>query len=396
MLQAMDKYGNKITLFTNTYREIVNMKKNEQSFFCPICKGAVFIRSGKKVIPHFAHYPNPDCHAAEEGEGVYHERGKMLLFNWLTKQNLAVELESYIKEIKQRPDLLLHIGKKRIAIEYQCATISRELLKARTEGYRSVGIYPLWILGANQLKRKSAHKLRINTFVQSFIHQFSAQLSPRIFFFCPVANQFIIAHDIYMTSKQLAVTTLINSKLNQISFLNLFDHKIFTSEKLYTLWEQEKLIFRTKQRHKLSIQQLQWHKWLYSKNVYLYNLPSIIYLPIQSQLFMNRPLWEWQSRFVLEKLALLQIGETINIASYKRISKVNTTSEFPLTCNTFNPLYEYMLLLKQLQMFSQQSAITFRKQTDVYFPKTIDEAIIADRHLLHRLKQQKISMFLPK
>lgn len=395
MLQAIDRYGNKVTLFTKSFQEIVDIKKSEQDFLCPVCKGAVYIRAGKKVIPHFAHRSIKECRSFEGGGGVYHEQGKMLLFKWLREQNLAVQLEPYVKEIKQRPDLLLNIGKKRIAIEYQCATISPEVLKARTEGYRSIGITPLWVLGAKHLQRSSTNKLRVNTFIQFFIHQFSLDISPRIFFLCPSTKQIIIVQDLYMVTKQSALGILTAHTLPQVSFLELFQDTLFTREKLYTLWDKEKLVFRTKPRNRLSNQELRWHRWLYSKNLYLHTLPSIIYLPLRSQIIMQSPLWKWQSRWVIEQLVWCKIGGAINIESQAPIIHQNSRSneDFPLISDTYNPLQEYMSILHQLCIFRQQSITTFVKQSAIYFPTTIDEAVAADKRLLRKLKKQNKGMF---
>ncbi|NBJ70924.1 MULTISPECIES: competence protein CoiA family protein [Clostridia] len=395
MLQAIDQYGNKVILFTKSFREIVDIKKSGQDFHCPVCKGAVYIRAGKKVIPHFAHRSIKECRSFEGGEGVYHEQGKMLLFRWLSEQKLAVQLEPYIKEIKQRPDILLNIGKKRIAIEYQCATTSPEVLKARTEGYRSIGISPLWVLGAKHLQRSSTNKLRVNTFIRFFIHQFSLNISPRIFFLCPSTKHIIIVQDLYMVTKQTALGNLTTHPLRQVTFLELFHDTRFTREKLYTLWNKEKLVFRTKPRNRLSNLELQWHRWLYSKNLYLQTLPPIIYLPLRSQIIMQTPLWKWQSQWVIEQLVWCKIGRAINIEPETSMIDKNSSlnEDLPLISNTYNPLEEYMSILHQLGIFRQLSKTTFVKQATIYFPTTIDEAVAADKRLLHTLKKQNKGMF---
>ena len=93
-----------------------------------------------------------------ECEGLYHEpeteehiQGKTLLYNWLKglqdKGIISnVQLESYIKETKQRPDLYFEWNGYRYVIEFQCTPIATEYLKRR-ELYKLANIKDIWILG---------------------------------------------------------------------------------------------------------------------------------------------------------------------------------------------------------------------------------------------------------
>src|SRR5690625_2120567 len=104
MLQAQSNKGELITLATLTEAEIKTVRRDSQ-FYCPVCKELLMIRVGKQVVPHFAHYPKSKCPETSGGEGPYHENGKLLLYKWLKSQYLHVELEPYLKNIKQQPDL---------------------------------------------------------------------------------------------------------------------------------------------------------------------------------------------------------------------------------------------------------------------------------------------------
>src|SRR5699024_4561598 len=88
------------------------------------------------------------CDIKKRGEGEYHYKGKLLLYEWLKSQQKDVKLEAYIPEIKQRPDLLLTVKNKQIAIEFQCATIDPQIIFQRNKGYRRANIIPILILGA--------------------------------------------------------------------------------------------------------------------------------------------------------------------------------------------------------------------------------------------------------
>src|SRR5699024_504947 len=122
MLQAKSHHGILVTLATVTIAEI-ERQKAEQKFYCPDCEGQDIIKAGYRMIPHFAHKSTLHWPPSEDGEGPYHEKGKLLFYQWLKSQHRQVELEAHLPEIHQRPDLLLIINEKKIAIEFQCARI---------------------------------------------------------------------------------------------------------------------------------------------------------------------------------------------------------------------------------------------------------------------------------
>src|SRR5699024_11600971 len=86
--------------------------------------------------PHFAHQAKQDCPANRGGEGPVHEKGKLLLYQWLKKHNVDVRLEHYLPNIQQQPDLFLQLNKQRIAIDYQCSKIPITQLQKRNKGYQ--------------------------------------------------------------------------------------------------------------------------------------------------------------------------------------------------------------------------------------------------------------------
>ncbi len=79
--------------------------------------------------------------------------GKELLYRWFKRQNVHVEIEHYLPEIQQRPDIFIERAGRKIAIEYQCANLSIEQLYKRTYSYWRAGIQVIWIIGGNQLKK---------------------------------------------------------------------------------------------------------------------------------------------------------------------------------------------------------------------------------------------------
>ena len=118
-----------------------------ENYSCPACQQRVYLKQGAVMRPHFAHFKAEACAAFSEGETAEHLEGKVQLREWLKRLNVCVEMEAYLPELKQRPDLLVVKGKRRIAIEFQCSGIAVEKVEERTRGYRQAGIEVVWVLG---------------------------------------------------------------------------------------------------------------------------------------------------------------------------------------------------------------------------------------------------------
>lgn len=129
--------------------------KKEESYFCSTCKGKVILKKGKIKLAHFAHVSNMTCHAFSEGETEEHLKGKMDLYHLLQDQGSSVELEAYLPELKQRPDLLVSINGVKTAIEFQCSPLSVQIIRLRTEGYVSNGYDVIWVVGKKIHMRNS-------------------------------------------------------------------------------------------------------------------------------------------------------------------------------------------------------------------------------------------------
>lgn len=133
------------------------------SYLCPACRHPVQLRQGKIKIAHFAHLPGADC-SVSEGETVEHLVGKQQLLEWLSALGKDPQLEVYLPEINQRPDLLLR--KSQIAVEFQCSPLTVQHLRERNDGYQQLGIKPIWILGRPYRRRLS--KAKVAQFTQYF------------------------------------------------------------------------------------------------------------------------------------------------------------------------------------------------------------------------------------
>ncbi|WP_186575727.1 competence protein CoiA [Aquibacillus kalidii] len=383
MLQAKNQKGIVQSLVSLTKHEIEDCRKRN-SYFCPICEERLLIKAGDKMIAHFAHQSKSRCPESLHGEGEYHEKGKLELYNWLRKQGLQVQLEAYLPEIKQRPDILLTIGNKKIAIEYQCAKIPRAVFLARNKGYQKLGIHPIWILGGNKLSRKGKSSLYINSSDQIFLHQFATYTPLTIYFFCPNVQQFAIVQHVYLTGRKCAYGQFYFSILGKLRFTDLFtsyplDSKVFTE-----FWTNEKLLLRNRPLVSRSRQERQWKQWLYLNHFYQSTLPSIIHLPIQSQWRMKSPPWVWQSRLwyyaVFEK-------KTVFLDQCMLLLKqhIQTPQLFPLIKLTPNPIEEYLNLLTKLKYLQRRAPNTYEviKQPRTY--KQVESVLSEDKCILNEL-----------
>ncbi|MFD0898637.1 competence protein CoiA [Loigolactobacillus binensis] len=152
---AQQKYLNCLTYSRPQLRQL-----QQQAYTCPACQQPVMLKVGTTMQPHFAHFAGAACHAATEGETAEHLAGKALLGQLCRRWQVTFAYEVYLPAIQQRPDLLLSIGHRRIALEFQCSPITVPRLQARTQGYHQIGYQVIWILGQRyqrQQWRQSNH-----------------------------------------------------------------------------------------------------------------------------------------------------------------------------------------------------------------------------------------------
>lgn len=388
MLCARTKEGKQIILAKLPKAQIERLRTTP--FFCPECGNAVIVRAGPKVIPHFAHETDAVC-SVRGGEGAYHQKGKLLLYEWLKKQYRTTQLERYLPEIKQRPDIFIELKNRRIAIEFQCATIPASEIRKRTLAYKKIHITSIWILGANRFKRITNTHLRLNSFTLQFTHQFSPTLPTMLFYFCPQTEIISLAQDLHMVSTNRAITKLSFQKLHRLTFSQLFIPETFTTGHIFSHWQKEKSKFRLMGGRAYG-NELKWRYWLYEKGLYREMLPSAVYLPIKSQHQMNVPLWNWQSRFLISFLEPLSVGETFTLQEAMQFLRPFRCSDdfYPLLDAATNPVEEYIHLLENVQLIQRDRRGHYVKRTSLPFYEHIDEAMKGDTELLHGLMYNRI------
>lgn len=139
-------------------QKIVNAKQatRGKKYLCPGCKNRVTLRQGQVKVPHFAHQKF-QCNVFSEGESKEHLHGKNILMKMAQQQYEKVELEAYLSDLKQKPDLLIN---NKIALEFQCSPITVEKMVARSKGYEKKNLRYFWFLGQrHRLKRKMTQQI---------------------------------------------------------------------------------------------------------------------------------------------------------------------------------------------------------------------------------------------
>jgi competence CoiA-like predicted nuclease len=392
MLQAKLKNGKRVTPASLPQKELQKLKKEHPQFYCPVCGEQVILRAGEKVIAHFAHRQNADCITIGGGEGAYHEQGKLALYQWLTAQGLEAELEVYLPEINQRPDLLLQVKKRRIAIEYQCSRISPEEITERTDGYRQAGIHVIWILGERLMKRTGTNTLTADTFTQTMMHQFSPDYPLSLFYFCPITFRVIKFQDLTFIRQQRAAGALTVRPLCEMTFPDLLAAQFLNPHDHLRIWQREKKQFRVRVKSRQFGSALDWQYWLYGKGLHQEQLPSIVHLPVKSAYRIKLPSWIWQSRLALDVLVPLPVGGTFTLARCKYVvqEKLQPAKHFPLIQSMDDPILDYLNLLSSLDIIEPFDSQTFKKLKPIPIHQELELALQGDTMLLKQLFLEKV------
>ncbi|RDI47760.1 competence protein CoiA [Falsibacillus pallidus] len=187
MISAKNENGDFTVLWKKPINEIERIRRT-QKFYCPHCGDSLLIKAGSINIPHFSHKSQSACSSLSESESIQHLNGKLDIFNWL-KQFYpdSVELEPYLEEIGQRPDILMMAQGQIYAIEYQCSSIPSSLIQARTKGYHEMNIKPIWIMGDAPIrkgKEGNTSIYKLSPFQWSFA-QMSSNGSPILLSYSP-------------------------------------------------------------------------------------------------------------------------------------------------------------------------------------------------------------------
>lgn len=391
MFVAKIKNGPVISLIHEWDRKELEKYLNAQELICPVCESTVQPRLGNQRLWHFAHVSKADCQHQLENESEYHLLGKKHLYYWFESQGIKVELESYLRTIKQRPDLLVTVEHQKYAIEFQCSTIDTGILIKRTESYIRENITPIWILGGNRLKKSSQNIIRPSSFDLLMSIQTNENVI-RLIYYCPTTNRFCTASSLVPFSPKVFFATTKFYLPNQLTFSNMI--KTSNDDKItnYDAWLTVKKRWRTSSF--LYVQEYQ-KRWFYEQGVPLCLLPGEAGIPIKSMIWIKTDAILWQGWILIKYIFPLPSGKCISYHDVYHSFKAEVQKGYfsirrlPSLKNSHYSfaIMDYLHQLVNIGILCRSgSPVTFRKNRDIIIPKNVEDALLQDREILTVMK----------
>ncbi|MFJ5670550.1 competence protein CoiA [Bacillus safensis] len=293
MNAAMMDNGKLIRITHHLSKSRLEHVRTTCKFYCPECREEVHLKLGEHRVYHFAHKQLTVCPLAS-GETAYHQAGKEAIMNWLKRLGHQPVLEKYMSKIHQRPDVTVSIGSETYAIEFQCANISRQELRRRTAGFREAGLFPIWMIGANRLKRKSAQLFSFSSIHWGILRESEKK---RLIFFCPIQNRFIHLDQFLVfqpTKICAAMTVRPPSAYSELpALLSLPSSKCQVNQQWLKCIQQ----FRQRPPRILSNESKRLRDIFYEHHQTAFPfLPTALFIPVQEAYIFTSPVYVWQGR----------------------------------------------------------------------------------------------------
>ncbi|KAA0765518.1 competence protein CoiA [Bacillus sp. SH5-2] len=373
MFIAKRENGEKIHLLYNRDEVLLQRMRKKERFFCIACGKEVRMKLGTQKSWHFAHKKVDSCLAFYEAESIYHMHGKELLYRWLKRQKFHVNIEHYLPEIQQRPDIFVERAGRKVAIEYQCANLSVEQLSKRTYSYWQAGIQVIWIIGGNQLKKQSAYWMKFSSFLAFSLQSYP---QPLLIFFCPKQKSFMKCAFItpFSTNVSFSHTIYLSSDTTTVDLL--FSSVPFQKEKLEQEWKKRKIYFR---QNALPIWKYNYQsllRLLYQLKCPPANFPSEIGVPLPSAFAFQTNPFIWQAVLYMKCIGELVVGDCISlqyVCSYvKKYSKRRLLPYFSRHIWK-EAVTEYMTFLCYVGVLHKVGTYTYEKIRDVVMLHTEED-----------------------
>ncbi|WP_373471613.1 competence protein CoiA [Carnobacterium alterfunditum] len=326
----------------NQYLNAMNeqkIKNQKYDYYCPNCREPVFLKKGLIKQAHFTHFQKSECNVFSEGETEEHILGKNMLYQWFTQQKIPCQLEAYLSNLKQRPDLLIWLDEQTpIAIEFQCSALSIQRMVERTTGYIKNGYKVYWILG------KQYHfKNRLTSFQRLFINEhklvgcYFLELhvdKNTLMVHCRINQQGNSTH-ISSCSSQFELAKM-STSLEYISKQLLFFGKSNQNESKKQLIQSH--YFLNQGRNYQVPEIVLFQKYIYKRGDSLISLPVEVYLPVKNQIFIKSLSYFWKY-LLLEWLMERDNKEVITKkAVYQKFSLMIKNNELIFHVMPFIPI----------------------------------------------------------
>lgn len=333
----------------------VKLSKAEK-YRCPACKRPVHLKAGAVIRPHFAHFSNEACEVFAEGETEEHIEGKLQLASWLQNLGFKVEIEAYLPELRQRPDLLVTINNQKIALEFQCSSITIEKVVERTQGYLDAGYEVVWLLGEH-----FKYGRQLTAFQKACLTQIENQLV--LFHYSVTKQRLEYRYNFHLQQNQkLKHSRRILRYGNKLVFR--LENKIPRNTRINYELEHQKLLRQfqypsEKTRTLLAL--------LYQNKENIISMPRELYAITPSEwLLQNHPqAWKFQFVLWLEKRPLQtvitkrKLTHWLQAVAYYDIPQINNQQKL-------RPFYEFLEVLGQAGILNQ---IRTEKWALIQYPK---------------------------
>jgi competence protein CoiA len=385
MLVAQSGNGKQISLLSSWNKDELSNLINQDGVFCPVCKGKVVLKSGNKKRWHFAHQVNKACRA--EGETSYHMDGKIQLFHWLKRSFQIVKLECYLKELSQRPDIFFEGNQKSYALEFQCASISPQLMLKRTQSFIKSDIKPIWILGEKRLKTLGESIFTLTE--MDYLATFTSNHNNYLLYYCPHKKRFTILTNIISFSERRIIATKFYKDMNDVLINDVLKFNKRCINNLTNQWNTLKQKWRLSCHLDKSKASKIVRDQYYQHKIPLSLIPSICGVPVKESILIKTPSHYWQGwivvKFILNKqlgvyLHLSKVCEEFSHCVKQKIFQLRTA---PLLGQKgFSPIYHYFIFLCQKGYLKKISKYQFMKVRHINIPKSIEDAINEDLNII--------------
>ena len=313
-------------------------------YFCPSCQSPVHLKAGSVMRAHFAHFQKEACDVFSEGETEEHLRGKQQLYDWLVSLGHEVEMEAYLPQLMQRPDLLLKLDKEKIAIEFQCSAIAIEKVRERTAGYLNNGYKVIWVLG-----EQFTYQRKLTAFQKVCLTNSHNQLV--LFHYSVSKKQLEYRYNFQLKQNQKMIATKRQLKARSPLKLDLKKKAYLSNEVVKVEMEHQKL-----QR------QLQYPKnnsrefmtKLYENNETLISMPKECYEILPSEWLIQNHHYAWKLKFIV----WLESRQPNTVLTHKMLHRwadgLNYFEVPPITDKQrLQPILEFVYVLVQSNVLKQ-------------------------------------------
>lgn len=354
-----------------------HLNKNAD-YFCPSCKTKVYLKIGQVLRPHFAHYTKENCDVFSEGETAEHIQGKMDIFQTLQNNGYQAQLEAYLPEIKQRPDILVDYQNKKWAIEFQCSAIPIQKIIERSAGYRQANYQVVWILG-----KQFRYQKKLTNLQKASLYYHLASQTIFLFHYVVETKNLIVHHNFQVNCKGNTTNETIKLKAltSPLRSLRSPSQKNTTDKNPESYFKQQHKKFLQATRYPSQLL-MDFLALLYLHKDNIVTMPIELYQHVPSEwLIQTFPMnWKYQVLYWVESHA---VGQIITRKSLRKWFNEARENRKIVLCPSQNlpedfllkPICEFMDYLATKKIMKKRKTFQWSYQQPARRYQTIEEKL---------------------